>query len=308
MHKEPAGAIRIERDGPTRILIMEYERLNTIVHGIRHALAEALLEAELDPETRSVVLMGAGGNFCGGADLDEFARGTAMSPPSLHGHIIPFIEAMSKPVVAAIEGFALGGGLELALGCHARVADVRARVGLPETNFGLIPGAGGTVRLPRAVGTGIAARMIVAAEVVAARDLAGTVLFDKVTEGDAREAGVALARDLDACGGELPRLRDLSVAPFEAATLDELESLTRPSARATRLALACVRRATTDSVDAALTAEYADSSVSCLAKRVRHYATFSSPNAPPARSPACGPAPGPPQYGASALSERAPLA
>src|SRR5690606_39255375 len=116
---------------------------------------------------------------------------------------VPFIETMSKPVVAAIEGFALGGGLELALGCHARVAASEARVGLPETNFGLIPGAGGTVRLPRAVGAETAARMIVAAEVLAARELEATSLFDEVTTNDVRAAALTLARRLAQQGGPL---------------------------------------------------------------------------------------------------------
>jgi enoyl-CoA hydratase/carnithine racemase len=253
-----AGGVRLEREGSTRVLIMDHQRLNTIVHGIRAGLASALIEAELDETTDSVVVTGAAGNFCGGADLDEFARGTAMSPPSLHGHVIPFIEAMSKPVVAAIEGFALGGGLELALGCHARVADVHALVGLPETNFGLIPGAGGTVRLPRAVGALRAARMIVAAEVVRAGDLEDTALFDRLCDGDVRAAAVDLARSLAAGGAGLPRLRDRTVASFDIQALEALSGIIRPSARATALAVASVRRAALAPVAAALADEYSD--------------------------------------------------
>jgi 3-hydroxyacyl-CoA dehydrogenase len=253
-----AGTVRVEQDGPTRILVMEYGAVNTIVLGIRVGLAQALLDAEMDSATGSVVVIGAGGNFCGGADLVEFARGTAMSPPSLHGHIIPFMEAMSKPVVAAIEGFALGGGLELALGCHARVASDSARVGLPETNFGLIPGAGGSVRLPRALGVITAARMIVKAEIVAARDLKNTLLFEEVTMGDVRAAAVTLARKLAAMGNPLPRLRDVPVARFDTVSLDALRKLPRPSTRATALAIGSVVRAAEMPFDTALAADYAD--------------------------------------------------
>ncbi|MCB1340527.1 MAG: enoyl-CoA hydratase/isomerase family protein [Pseudooceanicola sp.] len=249
------GTVRAEQDGATRVLVMDYPPLNTIVHGIRAGLVRELLAAELDPGTNSVVVIGAGGNFCGGADLEEFGRGTAMAAPSLHGHIIPFIEAMTKPVVAAIEGFALGGGLELALGCHARVASANARVGLPETNFGLIPGAGGTVRLPRAVGAERAARMIVGAEIVAAPELAGTALFDSLCDGDTRAAAIAFAQTMQ---GPLPRLRDRPVAPFDAEAVRSLETLDRPSRRASNLAVASILRAAATEADTALAGEYAD--------------------------------------------------
>lgn len=129
---------------------------------------------------------------------------------------------------------------------------------MPETNFGLIPGAGGTVRLPRAVGAETAARMIVAAEVLAARDLEATSLFDEVTTNDVRAAALTLARRLAQQGGPLPRLRDVAVAPFNAGALHALRNLPRPSAQATALALDSVLRACESPFDAAVQAEYGD--------------------------------------------------
>ena len=119
------------------------------------------------------------------------------------------LETIAKPTVAAIHGTALGGGLELALGCHFRVADAAARLGLPEVKLGLLPGAGGTQRLPRLVGAELALRMITSGEPVPAAELEGTRLLDRVVDGDPLPAALALASSGQVTSATPPRARDI---------------------------------------------------------------------------------------------------
>src|SRR5205085_9745245 len=127
------------------------------------------------------------------------------------GQVIRHLEAATKPVVAAIHGMALGGGLELALGCHFRVASAGAKIGLPEVKLGLLPGAGGTQRLPRVVGLETALNMIVSGEPVNSELLAQTQLFDEIVAGDLLEGALAFARKVVAEKRPLKRVRDLKV-------------------------------------------------------------------------------------------------
>lgn len=172
----------------------------------RRALIESLSRAIDDPQVKALVVTGGARAFSAGADIREFNSPDADAEPSLHTVISAF-EKSSKPVVAAIEGMALGGGLELALGMNGRVADERAQVGLPEVKLGLLPGAGGTQRLPRAVGIETALNMIVQGVPVTAGKLADTQLFDRVVKSDTVPAAIALAGEL-AASGALPKVRD----------------------------------------------------------------------------------------------------
>ena len=130
---------------------------------------------------RQVLLIGAGRTFVAGADIREF--GAASKPPSF-AEVLGQIEAMKKPVIAALHGTALGGGLELALTCHCRVAIASAKLGLPEVNLGLLPGAGGTQRLPRVIGAEAALNMIVSGATVPADKFEGTPLFQHLLDAD----------------------------------------------------------------------------------------------------------------------------
>ncbi|TGQ26202.1 enoyl-CoA hydratase/isomerase family protein, partial [Mesorhizobium sp. M00.F.Ca.ET.216.01.1.1] len=123
--------------------------VNALSFHVRKPLYEALATLRDDPTARAIVIACAGRTFVAGADITEF--GKPVEQPELRA-IVALLETIAKPTVAAIHGTALGGGLELALGCHFRVADQGARLGLPEVKLGLLPGGGGTVRLPRLVG------------------------------------------------------------------------------------------------------------------------------------------------------------
>src|SRR5690606_8588181 len=165
-----------------------------------------------DANVRAIVITGAGGAFSGGADITEFGTDKAMAEPNLHAAIAA-VEQSSKPVVAAIHSVCMGGGLELALGCHYRVAAPGCSVALPEVKLGLLPGAGGTQRLPRVIGVEAALNMIVSGEAVKSEFIAsvpGQKLFDKLAaspESLAEEA-LAFARSL-ADVRPLPLVRNL---------------------------------------------------------------------------------------------------
>ncbi|MGA8383578.1 MAG: enoyl-CoA hydratase-related protein, partial [Stellaceae bacterium] len=151
-------SIDLRRDGRIAIVIADNPPVNALKHEVRAGLSQALRQAGDDNAVEAVVIACAGRTFFAGADISEF--GQPPQAPSL-GEVIAQIEAMAKPVVAALHGTALGGGFELALACHFRVAAAAARIGLPEVKLGLLPGAGGTQRLPRLIGPEKALRMIV---------------------------------------------------------------------------------------------------------------------------------------------------
>ena len=197
------------RDG-IAVLTLDNPPVNGLGIGTRRGLVESLALALDDDAVRAIVVGGGPRAFSGGADIREFNTPQAMQEPTLPTVIAAF-EASSKPVVAAIEGLALGGGLELALGMNHRVADRRAQIGLPEVKLGLLPGAGGTQRFPRAVGLEVAANMIVSGEPVTAGKLAHTRLFDQVVETETLGAAVALAGEVAGRGEPLPRVRDWKI-------------------------------------------------------------------------------------------------
>ncbi|MFP5391719.1 MAG: 3-hydroxyacyl-CoA dehydrogenase NAD-binding domain-containing protein [Gammaproteobacteria bacterium] len=176
----------------------------------RTATVDAIHRAEADAGVRAIVITGAGKAFSGGADIREFNSPKALAEPTLHT-LIATAEGASKPVVAAIHSVCMGGGLELSLGCHYRVAVPGAQVALPEVKIGLLPGAGGTQRLPRVLGLEAALDMIVSGAPVKSEKLAGT-LFDRVFDAgaDLVEQAVAFANEV-ATVRPLPRVRDRRV-------------------------------------------------------------------------------------------------
>ncbi len=198
--------------GRCAVLTMNHPPVNGLGHALRSALLAGLDRALADPAVQAVVLTGSARSFSGGADVKEF--GTAKSAASPHlPDVIRAFETSAKPVVAAIAGHALGGGLELALGCHARVARADALLGLPEVKLGLLPGAGGTQRLPRAIGLEAALNMIVGGEPVKAAAFVNTALVHEVVPADADvvAAAVAFAERALQAGTALPPLRSLKI-------------------------------------------------------------------------------------------------
>jgi 3-hydroxyacyl-CoA dehydrogenase len=183
-------AVRIARDGEVAVVTIDTPPVNAASHAVRQGLADAVRQCDGDPEVRAVVLICAGRSFVAGADVKEFDR---PPQPPLLPEVIAAIEGAAKPWIAAIHGTALGGGLELAMGCHARVATAEAKLGLPEVTLGLVPGAGGTVRLPRLVPADLALRMISGGKPIGAAEARTAGLIDVVAEGDLLAEATAMA-------------------------------------------------------------------------------------------------------------------
>ncbi len=203
------------------VITLDNPPVNGLGIATRQALFSGLERALADAAVKAVVIAGAGNAFSGGADIREFGSPKAIAEPNLHT-VIRLVEACSKPVVVAVHGICMGGGLELALACHYRVAAPGTKVALPEVKLGLVPGAGGTQRLPRAVGVETALNMIATGEPVNSEVLAklpGQKLFDRLIDGDLIEGAVSFAiekADEFAQGGALPLVRNLKATHANA--------------------------------------------------------------------------------------------
>ena len=196
--------------GAIAVITLNNPPVNGLGYETRKAVAEGVEKAEDDAAVKAIVITGAGKAFSGGADIREFGSPKALAEPNLLS-LIARVEGASKPVVAAVHTVCMGGGLELALGCHYRVASPGANVALPEVKLGILPGAGGTQRLPRAIGVEPALNMIVSGEPVKSEALAqipGQKLFDRIVEGDLMAGALAFAGEI-ADARPLPRVRDL---------------------------------------------------------------------------------------------------
>ena len=186
--------------GDVAVITMNNPPVNGLGHATRTGLTNGLEKANADASVKAIVITGAGEAFSGGADINEFGTPRGAAEPNLHSVILA-VENSTKPVVAAMHSIVMGGGLELALGCHYRVAAPGTKVALPEVKLGLLPGAGGTQRLPRVLGVETALNMIVSGEAVNSELLAqqpGQKLFDKMaasTESVLDEA-IAFARSV----------------------------------------------------------------------------------------------------------------
>ena len=182
--------------------------VNGLSHAVRAGISAALERALTDPAVQAIVLTGSGGLFSAGADIREFGTPASMADPTLR-QLIDLVETSAKPVVAAIAGTCLGGGLELALAAHYRIASADAKLGLPEVKLGLLPGAGGTQRLPRLVGVQRAIDMIVSGEPVPATTLSNTALLNQVVDGDPVAGAVELAASADVATRPPPKTRGI---------------------------------------------------------------------------------------------------
>ena len=202
-------------DGRIAIITFENPPVNGLSHAVRTALAEALERAQADPACDAIVLAGGGRHFSAGADIREFGTPAALAEPTL-GQVIDRVERSEKPVIAAIRGSCLGGGLELALAAHHRIAASDATLGLPEVKLGLIPGAGGTQRLPRLVGPARGLDVILSGEAVRAEAWGQSGLLDRVVPGDPIDEAVGFAGSRDVARPPR-RTRDLRVQGAELA-------------------------------------------------------------------------------------------
>ena len=196
--------------GTVAVITLNNPPVNGLGHATRTAIVAGLKKALADDAVKAVVVTGAGKAFCGGADIREFNTPKALAEPTTRT-VIAEIEASTKPVVAAIHSVAMGGGLELAMGCHFRVAAPNAQIALPEVKLGILPGAGGTQRLPRLVGVETALNMIVSGTPAKSQDLAGTALFDRMIEGDLLQSAIAFAQKAAADKLPLKRARDIVI-------------------------------------------------------------------------------------------------
>jgi len=206
---------KYELQGQVAVITLDNPPVNGLGFETRLEVAQGIERALADAAVLGIVITGAGKNFCGGADIREFGGPKSLAEPNLHS-LIKMLDDCSKPVVAAINGTCMGGGLELSLGCHFRVAAPGCAIALPEVKLGLIPGAGGTQRLPRVLGVETALNMIVSGEPVMSELLAslpGQKLFDQIAAEALLPAACALAlskaAEHQASGAALPRVRDL---------------------------------------------------------------------------------------------------
>jgi len=269
--------VSYRRDGTIGVVTIDNPPVNALKNAMRAALVAALAEAKADAGIEAVVLACAGRTFVAGADISEFGK-PPMTPTT--GDVIAAIESVGKPVVAALHGTALGGGLELALGCHFRVAAPSTRLGQAEIKLGIIPGAGGTQRLPRLVGIEKALGMILSGDPISARDALRHGLIDEIVDGDVTAAAIAFVRRAVAEKRPvvLARERDDKLAPArrDRAKFEELAAAHIKRAkglRAPAAAIEAVRNALDLPFDEALRRERAmfqELVVSPEAKAQRH--------------------------------------
>ncbi|HEX4447017.1 MAG TPA: enoyl-CoA hydratase-related protein, partial [Polyangiaceae bacterium] len=201
-----SDVVQFEKRGSVAIIGVDSPPVNALSQAVRAGLIEALGKALADTAVLSIVLIGKGRTFVAGADISEF--GKPPKDPSF-GDVLDRYDASPKPIVAAIHGTALGGGLELTLACNYRVAVREAKCGLPEVKLGLLPGAGGTQRLPRVIGVAKALEMIVGGDPIGATEAKALGLVDELVEGDLLSGAIAFAEKV-ATARPLPRVRDLS--------------------------------------------------------------------------------------------------
>ncbi len=197
--------VRYERRGAVGIITVDNPPVNALSRAVRQGLIDGLMQGLGDEAAKALIVIGAGRTFIAGADIKEF--GKPLEPPDLN-RVIAGLESAAKPTIAAIHGTALGGGLEVALGCHYRIALAAAQLGLPEVKLGLLPGAGGTQRLPRLIGAKAALDMITTGDFVRAPKAKELGIIDAIVEGDLLEGALRFAEEAIRSGTSGRRLRE----------------------------------------------------------------------------------------------------
>ena len=238
--------------GDIAVITLDNPPVNGLGFATRSGIVDGVQRAIDHPAIRAIVLIGSGKGFSGGADIREFNTPKALQEPSLHT-VIRTIESCEKPVIAAIHGLAMGGGLELALGCHYRVASSAAQIALPEVKLGILPGAGGTQRLPRMIGLQRALTMIVHGAPVPSEQLADTHLFDRMLAGDLLEGAIAYAHEI-ADIRPLPKVRDHKINdPAASQVLQAMREQIKAQAKHYPAPTKCI-----DAVEAAINLPFED--------------------------------------------------
>ena len=215
--------VHTEREDGVAVVTIDNPPVNALGSAVPEHLEEAIHAAEADAAVRAIVIMGAGTTFVAGADikqLEDLAWGRGPGAPNIH-HLLARIEDCKKPIIMAIHGTALGGGLELAMAGHYRVAVRSARVGQPEVNLGIIPGAEGTQRLPRLAGVEKAIEMCVTGKLLAAPDALESGIIDAIVEGDLRTESIAYARRVLEQGGPHRKTGEQTVVLRHSSSLDD---------------------------------------------------------------------------------------
>lgn len=242
------------REGNIGVITVNYPPVNALSHAVRTGLIAALEQGQEDSEAKVLLLVCEGRTFIAGADIREF--GKPMQSPGLP-ELVETYEDSDKPLVAAIHGTALGGGLEMALGCHYRVALNSAKIGLPEVKLGLLPGAGGTQRLPRLIGAQEALEIITSGEFVEAKDALALGILDVVDDGkDVKAAGLAYAQQIAEEGKPVRRVRDLKdkiAADKGSDVFNQFRALLQKKARGQFSPFKCV-----DAIEAAFELPFAE--------------------------------------------------
>ena len=226
-----ASVVQTRLDGEVLVVSIHNPPVNALGQAVRAGLLAAVEQAAADAAVKALLIVGEGKAFIAGADIREF--GKPAMPPSLP-EVCNVIEASPKLVVAAIHGPALGGGLEVALSAHYRLALPKALLGLPEVNLGLLPGAGGTQRAPRVMGVKAATELMLSGKHLSAKAAAAAGLVDQLVDGDdVTAAGLAYTRGLLAAGAPVRRTRDIEITD-KVGALAELEALAIDTAKKAR--------------------------------------------------------------------------
>jgi 3-hydroxyacyl-CoA dehydrogenase len=246
---------RYERRNDVAVLQINNPPVNGLGHVTRSALVAGIERAVDDAGVRAIVITGTGTVFSGGADIREFNTPAARAEPHLLA-VIDAIEHCAKPVIAALNGVCMGGGTELALACHYRVATADASIGLPEVKIGLLPGAGGTQRLPRAVGAEKALRMIVTGEPITAADAAAHGMVERIVDRASFDGVLAFAREIMR-NPTHPRLAERNVQMPEGVSVEQFfagaRALLARESRGLQAPARCV-----DAVEGAVTLPFAE--------------------------------------------------
>jgi 3-hydroxyacyl-CoA dehydrogenase len=276
MLSSSSGAVSCEQRDFIGIIRIHNPPVNALSRQLRAGIAEAVAAANRNSQSKVVLLISEGSMFSAGADLGEFDTGIA--EPSLQ-KVQAALESSPVPVVAALHGLALGGGLELAMACHYRVAHKSAKLGLPEITLGIVPGAGGTQRLPRLIGARAALDMILSGAPITASDAKAKGLVDDVVEGDLLEEALKFCRRLVDDERGLRPTRDL--APGEPLDESEIAEAMRTHARALRgrttqaLVVEAIRAAVLPFAEgAAIEAELANRSLATLESQALRHVFF----------------------------------
>ncbi len=271
------------RDG-IAVITLNNPPVNGLGNALRAAIMQRLQKAEADPAVKAAILIGSAKAFSGGADIREF--GQKRERPDLP-EVNDQQDAMKKPLLAAIGGFALGGGLELALACHYRIALPRTQLGLPEVKLGILPGSGGTQRLPRAIPMAEAVRMMTTGSSIPAEKALQLGLIDEIVQNDLLDSALRFTKRILNEGRPLRRIRDLKAKldgdpkTFFAQVREQVAKESRGYPAPLQI-VACAEAAATRPFESA-------SASTCLSTPPsrKRCVTPSSPSARPPRSPTC---------------------